>query len=205
MEAIASWDRFYRANFINALSGFKPVSLIATVGADGVSNIGVFSNIVHIGADPALVGFVNRPREAAPHTIRNIEAGKYYTINHIHPDLVERAHQASAKYPEGVSEFAATGLSEAFKAGFPVPFVAGSPVQYAMELTEVMPIPLNGTFFVVGRILHVFVDENIVGDDGLIDLYKAGSMVSLGLDAYGVVKPHSRFTYAKPDRPVTRV
>jgi flavin reductase (DIM6/NTAB) family NADH-FMN oxidoreductase RutF len=205
IDLISSWDRFHRGHFINSLSGFKPVSLIATVGPDGVSNLGVFSNIVHLGADPALVGFVNRPREAAPHTIRNIEAGRYYTINHIHPDFLDRAHQTSAKYPDGVSEFAAVGLGEEWKAGFPVPFVEGSPVQYALELAEVMPIPLNGTYFVIGRILHVFVDERIVGSDGLIDLYEAGSMVSLGLDAYGTVMPHARFAYAKPDRPAARV
>lgn len=205
LETIATWDRFRRANFINSLSGFKPVSLIATKGADGLTNLGVFSNIVHIGADPALVGFVNRPREAAPHTIRNIEEGWYYTINHIHPDFVDRAHQASAKYPDEVSEFAALGFREEWKAGFEAPFVEGCPVQYGLELAEVMPIPLNGTYFVIGRILHVFVDGRIVGPDGLIDLFEAGSMVSLGIDTYGTVLPHARFAYAKPNRPPTRI
>lgn len=205
MNEIASWDRFRRAHFINSLSGFKPVSLIATVGPDGVSNLGVFSNIVHLGADPALVGFVNRPREAAPHTIRNIEVGRYYTINHIHADFVDLAHQTSAKYPDSVSEYDAVGFREEWKAGFAVPFVEGSRVQYGLELAEVMPILLNSTFFVIGRVQHVFVDEGLVGADGLIDLYEAGSMVSLGLDAYGTVMPHARFSYAKPDRPAERI
>jgi flavin reductase (DIM6/NTAB) family NADH-FMN oxidoreductase RutF len=83
MKEIGEWDRFYRANFINSLSGFKPVSLVSTINAAGISNLAIFSNIVHIGADPALVGFINRPREAAPHTIENIEQTGYYTINHI--------------------------------------------------------------------------------------------------------------------------
>ena len=66
---------------MNSLSGFRPVSLIATINEQGVSNLGVFSNIVHLGADPALIAFINRPREAAPHTIRNIEIRGKYTIN----------------------------------------------------------------------------------------------------------------------------
>ena len=53
---IESWERFYRANFINCLSGFKPVSLLGTINQQGQTNLGVFSNIIHIGADPALVG-----------------------------------------------------------------------------------------------------------------------------------------------------
>ena len=72
LSDIQSWERFYRGNFINSLSGFKSASLIATVNKAGNSNLGIFSNIVHIGADPALIGFVNRPKEAARHTLRDI-------------------------------------------------------------------------------------------------------------------------------------
>ena len=108
---IQSWERFYRGNFINSLSGFKSASLIATVNNEGMSNLAIFSNIVHIGADPALIGFVNRPREAAPHTISNIEATGAYTINLIPANLIEQAHQTSAKYPDEESEFAAVGLT----------------------------------------------------------------------------------------------
>ncbi|MBX2969214.1 MAG: hypothetical protein KF803_07565 [Cyclobacteriaceae bacterium] len=56
---ISSWSRFYRGNFINSLSGFKPVSLIGTISETGQTNLAIFSNIVHLGADPALVGYVN--------------------------------------------------------------------------------------------------------------------------------------------------
>ena len=83
LEEIKSWERFYRGNFINCLSGFKPVSLIGTVNESGQPNLAIFSNVVHLGADPALVGFINRPLEAAPHTISNIQATHHYTVNHI--------------------------------------------------------------------------------------------------------------------------
>ncbi|MEY2811017.1 MAG: hypothetical protein RI991_12, partial [Bacteroidota bacterium] len=108
---IQGWSRIYRANFVNSLSGFKPVSLIATVNKAGQPNLAIFSNIVHLGADPALIGFINRPKEAAPHTIRNIEESGFYTINHILPAFVEKAHQTSAKYADEVNEFDAVGLT----------------------------------------------------------------------------------------------
>ena len=101
LSDIQGWERFYRGNFINSLSGFKSASLIATVNNNGTSNLAVFSNIVHIGADPAMIGFVNRPREAAPHTLGNIEATGAYTINLIPANLIEQAHQTSAKYADG--------------------------------------------------------------------------------------------------------
>jgi flavin reductase (DIM6/NTAB) family NADH-FMN oxidoreductase RutF len=196
---LKAWDRFKRANFVNSLSGFRPVSLIASINEMGVSNLGVFSNIVHLGADPALIAFINRPREAAPHTIQNIEVRGKYTINHIHPAFVEKAHQCSAKYPDGVNEFHEVGLTPDYKDDFNIPYVAESMVQMGMELSEIIPMQ-NGTFLVVGSLVHAYVNEAAVGGDGFINLAKTSSMVSLGLDAYYEVNPFQRFTYAKPDK-----
>ena len=95
---IQSWERFYRANFINSLTGFKSVSLLGTADKSGQTNLGVFSSIVHIGSDPALVGYCNRPRKAAPHTLANIESTGVYPINQIPPSHQEKAHQASATH-----------------------------------------------------------------------------------------------------------
>jgi flavin reductase (DIM6/NTAB) family NADH-FMN oxidoreductase RutF len=205
LSDIQAWDRFYRANFVNSLSGFKPVSLIASKSSKGDLNLAVFSNIVHIGADPAMVGFINRPREAAPHTIRNIEQTGLYTVNHIRGEFVGQAHQTSAKYPDGVSEFEEVGLTPEYKVDFEVPFVKESHVQYAMELFEVIPLRINNTFLVVGKLQHAFVEKVVLKADGLLELSSAGSMVSLGLDAYYETTPHSRFSYAKPDQSLRHI
>ncbi len=199
IASIRDWDRFKRANFVNSLSGFRPVSLIATINEQGVSNLGVFSNIVHLGADPALIAFINRPREAAPHTIRNIEIRGKYTINHIHPAFVEKAHQCSAKYPDGVNEFHEVGLTPDYKDDFNIPYVAESRVQMGLELSEIIPLK-NGTFLVVGNLVNAYVSEEALGNDGFINLAKTDSLVSLGLDGYYQVNPLQRFTYAKPDK-----
>jgi flavin reductase (DIM6/NTAB) family NADH-FMN oxidoreductase RutF len=200
LSDIQAWDRFYRANFVNSLSGFKPVSLIASKSSKEDLNLAIFSNIVHIGADPAMIGFINRPREAAPHTIRNIEETGIYTINHIRGEFAEQAHQTSAKYPDGVNEFDAVGLNPEFKVDFGVPFVKESHIQYAMELFEIIPLRMNNTFLVVGQLQHAFVEKGALKEDGFLELSAAGSMVSLGLDAYYQTTPHSRFSYAKPDQ-----
>ncbi|HSK13781.1 MAG TPA: hypothetical protein VK907_11240, partial [Phnomibacter sp.] len=78
-DTFAQWERFYRANFLNTLSGFKATHLVATTGPQGSPNLSLFHNIVHLGADPALIGMVNRPRAAAPHTLANIEASGRWT------------------------------------------------------------------------------------------------------------------------------
>lgn len=205
LSTIQSWERFYRGNFINSLSGFKSASLIATVNNEGVSNLAIFSNIVHVGADPALIGFVNRPKEAAPHTINNIEATGGYTINLITANLVEKAHQTSAKYADGESEFKAVGLTEEFTEHSKVPFVFESPVKYAMELKEIIPIKFNNTFFVIGAVTAVFADEQILAADGFLDLEKANIITSLGIDGYYATEKLARYSYAKPGKELTRI
>ena len=205
ISEIKTWDRFYRANFINSLQGLKPVSLIGTVNKVGQPNLAIFSNIVHLGADPALIGFINRPVDAAPHTIQNIEATGEYTINHIQPSFVAAAHQTSAKYAAEQNEFAETGLTAVFKENFNAPFVAESAIQYGLQLVEIVPIKHNNTFLVIGSIVHVFLDEALVQKDGFIDVRKAGSVVSLGIDAYYSTVPIARYEYAKPGKAVKEI
>ncbi len=193
----STWDRFYRANFLNSLSGFKSASLIGTISDSGIPNLAIFSNIVHLGADPALIGFVNRPLAAAPDTIANIQATGVYTINHIHESFYQQAHQTSAKYPAEVNEFIAVGLTEQYREGIRAPFVQESKIQYCLTLKEIIPIQWNNTFFVIGAVEQIFLDDVLVGEDGFIDLHAAGSLASGGLDAYYAVAPLKRLPYAK--------
>ena len=197
LQDLQDYDRFTRANVINSLSGFKSASLIGTVNEQGQTNLAIFSNIVHIGADPALVGFINRPLEAAPHTLSNIQETGSYTINHISAAIFPQAHQSSAKYPADISEFDATGLTPLFREGICAPFVAESLVQYSLELKQIIPIELNGTFFVIGAIQDIFYPEEIQEEDGFLALEKAGSLCSLGTSAYYETKRLGKLAYAK--------
>ena len=190
-------DRFTRTHFINTLSGFKSVSLIGTINKVGQANLAIFSNLVHIGADPALIGFVNRPREAAPHTLANIQATEFYSVNHVHQDIYEKAHQTSAKYPEYISEFEAVGLTPLFRPGISAPFVEESKVQYVLKLEEVIPIKLNGTFLVVGSLQQAFIHEEIMDEDGYLSIEKANSLCSLGINGYYETKLLGKLPYAK--------
>lgn len=196
--SIQSWERFYRVNLINSLTGFKSVSLIGTVNPNGQTNLAVFSSIVHMGSDPALIGYINRPREAAPHSLANIESTGVFTINHILPSFFEKAHQTSAKYPETVSEFEEVGLTPQYIDDFPAPFVGESLVRYALKLQEIVPIKMNYTFLVIGEIHSILLEDDLLQADGFIDLHKAGTVCSNGIDSYYSTKPLGRMNYAKP-------
>lgn len=194
---IQTWERFYRANFINSLSGYKSASLIGTCNLAGQTNLAIFSNIVHLGADPALVAFINRPLAAAPHTIANILATKQFTINHIPQQLVQQAHQTSAKYDATVSEFDATHLTPIYKANCIAPFVQECTIQYSLNLVEVVPIIHNNTSMVIGAVQDVYVITDYIEKDGFIAIEKADSIASLGIDGYYACQRVARLAYAQ--------
>ncbi|MEP6748141.1 MAG: flavin reductase [Bacteroidota bacterium] len=199
-NTIESWDRFYRSNFINSLTGFKSVSLIGSISKQGLPNLAIFSSIIHVGSNPALVGFINRPLAAAHHTIENIEATRVYTINHINLSFLKQAHQTSAKYEAGVNEFDAVDLAAEFAEGIIAPFVEASNVKYALQLEEIVPIKYNNTFLVIGSILKILIDPQLIQEDGFVALENAGSLASLGADAYYKTERLVRLSYAKPGK-----
>ena len=81
---IKQTSRIKRLNLINSITGIKPANLIGTVSENGHSNLAIFSSIVHLGSNPALLGFILRPQhEVRRDTYDNILQTKYYTINHI--------------------------------------------------------------------------------------------------------------------------
>ena len=193
----SSLSRFYRANLINSITGYKPAMLIGTQNKEGKHNLAIFSSVVHLGADPALIGFIQRPVGVSGDTFRNISATGMYTINHVHESFVEKAHYTSARFESEVSEFDACKLTPEHIDGFNAPFVKESLVKIGMELVEVIPITHNDTKLVIGKIKHLIIDEQAIREDGNVDLEKLNSVAISGLENYHRVSPLQTFPYAK--------
>ena len=189
-----------RAAFMNSLTGFKSASLIGTMDTSGNTNLAIFSSVVHLGSNPALIGFVNRPDTTERHTLENIQSTKQYTINHIHREIFLKGHQTSARYPKEVSEFEAVGLTPEFSTGFQAPFVKESRIKYGMEFVESHPLKINGTILVIGKVVSVSVPTVCVTEDGTIDVEKADTITISGLDGYHATQRLARLSYAKPDQ-----
>jgi flavin reductase (DIM6/NTAB) family NADH-FMN oxidoreductase RutF len=194
---LESYERFYRANLVNSITGYKPAMLIGTQNEEGINNLAIFSSVVHLGADPALVGFVQRPVGVSGDTFRNIMANGAYTINHVQESFVEKAHYTSARFDSGISEFEACKLTPYFIDGFPAPFVQESRLRLGMELVEVIPIAHNNTKLVIGRIRLITIEPDCMEEDGNINLGKLNSVAVSGLENYYKVQPLHSFPYAK--------
>lgn len=194
-----------KAAFMNSLSGFKSASLIGTIDLQHNTNLAIFSSVIHVGSNPPLVGFINRPDTVDRHTFENILLTKHFTINHINKSIFIQAHQTSARYPKSISEFDATGLTPQFSNHFPAPFVMESHIKYGLEFVEKHDLKINGTILVIGKVVEVILPESCLLPDGAIDIEKADTIAISGLDSYHTTNKIARLSYAKPDKIPTEI
>ncbi|MGJ8644367.1 MAG: flavin reductase family protein [Luteolibacter sp.] len=195
---LEAMDKLVRVQFANSLPGSKPISLVGSIDTEGNTNLAPFSSVTHLGSSPAMIGLVSRPDIVDRHTLSNILETNSYTINHLHPAILEQAHNCSARYPKDRSEFEATGLSPHFEDGIAAPFVAESRFRFSLELEETIPIKANNTILIVGRVSLIQILEEHLGADGSVDLPALGSLASTALDTYFQLTQPIRLPYAKP-------
>jgi flavin reductase (DIM6/NTAB) family NADH-FMN oxidoreductase RutF len=198
ISEIQTFESRKRARLINCLTGHKSANLVGTQNTKGATNLSIVSSAVHIGADPALMGIVFRPDSSPRHTLNNIRQTKVCTLNHISEELVIKGHQTSARYPEDVSEFNEAQLTPEVLNDFKAPFVKESKLKIALKLVREIDIVENGTHFLLFAIEGVYLPDEILGEDGHLDLYKISTTSITGLDGYSGPKKLGRLTYAKP-------
>jgi flavin reductase (DIM6/NTAB) family NADH-FMN oxidoreductase RutF len=194
-------DRF-RRTFINSLHGLRPALLLGSRSADGLESLAIFSQILHIGANPPLSGVLFRPETVERHSLQNIRETGFFTLNNVTEPMAESAHQTSARYPQEHSEFKAVGLNAQYREGFVAPFVESSTLQIGLKLHAELPIDANGTILVIGQIEVIYLPEAAQLEDGLVRHQVAGSLAVAGLDMYFRPEPLVRFSYAKPGLPL---
>ncbi len=195
---IENLEHIYKINLINSCSGYKSANLIGTKSVDGIENVAVFSSVTHIGSSPAMLGFFLRPTTVIRNTYENLKSTGFYTINHIHQNITEEAHHTSAKYDASISEFDATNLKPEYKSEFVAPFVKEAPIQLAMQFVEEYNIKANNTILVIGKIVGLYINGDLVEDDGFVNLTKAKVAAINGLDGYVIPETKTRYGYQRP-------
>lgn len=195
---IDNMDKRFKTQFVNSLSGFKSLFLIGTMNKDGNHNLAIFNSVMHIGANPPLLGFISRPNTVDRHTLENIKEIKLFTLNSVDRSFFQKAHHTAARYDRDNSEFDAAGLSTEFKEDCQVPFVKESSLKIEMIYRESYDVKSNGTHLVIGEIQKVYLPESGIAEDGYVNLEELGVLSGSGLDAYHETKLIERLEYAKP-------
>lgn len=197
-EAFPAMEQRYRANLLNCISGFKSLHLVGTINLNKQTNLAPFSQVMHIGADPALIGLLVRPHTVSRHTLENILETSVFTLNNVREDFLLQSHHTSARWDE--SEFKECRLTPWYSTRLTAPYVAEANVRIGLKLVETHTLKTNKTVLVVGAVQEIMFPRNCLMADGYLDMEKAGSLTSLGLDSYHHTQALARLSYAKPDR-----
>lgn len=198
---IKNMERIPRLTLINSITGFKSANLVGTQNSEGLTNLAIFSSAVHIGSEPPLLGIINRPivpdGKTSRHTYNNIKATGFFTLNHVSIDMIEKAHQSSASYPDGVSEFEAVGLTPQYLGVKNAPYVNESVVKMGLEYVEEYFIKANGTVMIIGRVVELILPDGSIDEKGNLDLNLAQTVALSGLDTYHSTEILKRLPYAR--------
>ena len=197
-EDIKKLEKTKRLKLINSITGVKPANLIGTKNKGGISNLAIFSSVVHLGSKPPLLAFVTRTsKDVNRNTLNNILETKYYTINQIQKEFVKNAHYTSAKFNENISEFEMCKIEEENIDDFFAPFVKKSNLKIGMKLKEIIPIKSNDSTLVVGQVMKIIIDKSFLKNDFMFDLEKSGSIAIGGLNEYFTIKNLDHFPYVR--------
>ncbi|WP_339877418.1 flavin reductase [uncultured Algoriphagus sp.] len=198
-EEIEQLEKKYRLNLINSISGIKPANLIGTKSLNHQENVAIFSSVVHLGSNPAQLGFIMRPQTEVPRdTYPNILETGFYTINHVSQSFIKKAHFTSAKLEKGVSEFERMRIEQEYIADFFAPFVKESVVKIGMKHQESIPLP-NGCIFVIGSVEMLVIPDHVVNGLGQIDLEGCSGVGISGLNSYYALNKLDSFPYVRED------
>ena len=183
---IRDLNRVKRLRLMNSITGIKSANLIGTISESGNTNVAIFSSVVHLGSDPALIGFVIRPdNNVKRDTLNNILENKYFTINHVNSNFVEKAHYTSLNFNQDQSEFDYCNLESFYIDNYLPPFVKESKVKIGLKLNEIIPIKSNGCKFIIGEVEHLLIDDSIdLLSEGSINLEDSNSVGVGGLNSY---------------------
>lgn len=205
MEASAAdleWTTLYKL-LIGAVVP-RPIGWVSSVNEQGASNLAPFSFFNAVCANPPLLLFcpMIRSRDGAhKDTLRNVRTSGEFVINIVSEDLAQAMNISATEFPPDVNEFQAAGLTAAPSVRVKPSRVAESRVHFECRVEQILEFgdqPGAGSV-VIGRILHVHVDESVLFDGDKIDLLAlkpigrlAGSSYTRVTDIFDLVRPPSQ-------------
>jgi flavin reductase (DIM6/NTAB) family NADH-FMN oxidoreductase RutF len=104
----------------------------------------------------------------------------------------------SAKFEKHESEFSSCKLGEQYLNGFPAPFVKESRLKLGVKYQETYEIKQSNTLFVVGSIEMLYLPEDLIHEDGQLDLNVLETVAISGLNNYHAPEQIAFFPYARP-------
>ena len=174
----------------------RPIGWVSTVSHDGIVNLAPFSMFNQLGYDPPIVMFSGSCRPGTGQhkdSVTNAEETGEFVVNMATWQLRDQVAATSRFVEPDVDEFQVAGLTKAPSRMVAPPRVAESPIHMECLYHSTMTLPANRREsvhrVVVGRVVGIHIRDDVLGDDGKIDVLKIRPLARLGyLDYTSVVE-----------------
>ncbi len=179
----------------------RPIAFVSTVSPAGRTNLAPFSFFTGVGSDPLTLLFCpsNKPDGTEKDTLRNAAPAPggvgQFVVNVATEGYAGKVAGAAEPLEFGESEFDLVGLTPTPSVRVAPPRVAESPVAFECETSEVIrlnPGAPGGGNVVLGRVLHVYIRDDLINDRLHIDADSLGAIGRLAGLEY--CRTRDRFT-----------
>lgn len=142
----------------------RPIAWVSTVSPDGTPNLAPYSFFTIACTDPAILSVTSIGHKD---TWRNVEATGEFVVNIGTESLMEVMNATSAPFSPESNEFAEVGLTAAASDVVAAPRVAEAPISFECVCHDI--IDLGTSAMLLGRVVSVSIEDEVMADDGLPD------------------------------------
>ncbi len=183
--------------------GPRPIAFASTINQAGQVNLAPFSFFNAFGANPPILifsparsGRTNTNKD----TFNNVKEVPEVVINVVSYDMVQQMSLSSCEFPPNVNEFVKAGFSEQPSVKVRPPRVLQSKVQIECKVNEVIETGDQGGAgnLVICEILMMHIDEQVLDENGKIDLRKLDLVGRMGGNVYCRANGEALFEVNKP-------
>lgn len=166
----------------------RPIGWIATVDPDGRRNVAPFSYFQIASASPPVLLFSGGSRDGeAKDSVRNALATGGFVAHVADASLLEAVNLTSVEAPHEIDEFAYAGLDAEPSELVAAPRVRAAPVAFECELMHHWAVPDGGNTVVFGHVRLAHVRDDLVLEDGRIDVRALDPIARLAGTLYGTL------------------
>jgi len=178
----------------------RPIGWVATVDANGTSNLAPFSYFNAISDNPPMLMFsIANGKD----TLNNLESTGECTCSIASHPMVDQLNLSSAAVDRSVSEFELANIATAKSQVVKPPRVDKSPAAFECKHWKTIKLPLNkersniGFSTVIVTVEAVYINDNYIVD-GKVDTAAMQPLARLGYMDYAVINRDNMFTLNRP-------
>lgn len=200
-----SWQTIYKFMIGSILP--RPIGWISTIDPQGRYNLAPFSFFNAVCANPPHVMLGTNIRgsdRSEKDTLRNLRSTREFVVNIVTEEIASAMNLTSTELPADVDEFEYASLTKAPAHAVKALRVSESPIHYECIVTHIIDVSdqPGGGSVVIGRVVHLHVDDGLIIGDDKIDLIRlkpigrlAGSAYCRVTDVFEMTRPPSQIKH----------